>query len=403
MLVLALAAIAAATWNWGLSGLGLTLTVLASTGIGIMARRPLQPSGDQPSSTQPPQSTQLPNDLTQPTEPISRPPQLPPEGQGPRDTSGAEAARQLKLSHHIAEAAHTAPNLAQALHRVGEALHRHLGSQAWICLRVEGWNGESALLRPWMDTGADNNDMIDVSAIAATHRDERPLGEALSKLSPQMAEIAKDAAANSPWRLKGTRRVVALPISIEGWPLALLEFDDPIADHADCAAVLDIAAIQLGFVAQREANLAHMASNAEHLSRLTLVASRISSGVAITDRDGTVEWINSAFVALTGWPEERVIGRKLTELLAQEVSDPATVTELEEQISRGVPFRLSYESGRQGAQTITRYWGEIDAIQMLDETGGRSQYVCLFNDITKRKSQEHIRDQERELDRKSVV
>ena len=397
MLVLALAAIAAATWNWGLSGLGLTLTVLASTGIGIMARRPLQPSGDQPSSTQPPQSTQLPNDLTQPTEPISRPPQLPPEDQGPRGNAGAEAARQLKLSHHIAEAAHTAPNLAQALHRVGEALHQHLGSRAWICLRVEGWNGESALLRPWMDTGADNNDMIDVSAIAATHRDERPLGEALSKLSPQMAEIAKDAAANSPWRLKGTRRVVALPISIEGWPLALLEFDDPSADHADCAAVLDIAAIQLGFVAQREANLAHMASNAEHLSRLTLVASRISSGVAITDRDGTVEWINSAFVALTGWPEERVIGRKLTELLAQEVGDPATVTELEEQISRGVPFRLSYESGRQGAQTITRYWGEIDAIQMLDETGGRSQYVCLFNDITKRKSQEHIRDQEREF------
>src|SRR5690606_35989127 len=61
------------------------------------------------------------------------------------------------------------------------------------------------------------------------------------------------------------------------------------------------------------------------------------------------------------------------------------------------PFRLSYESARQGVQSITRYWGEIDAIQMLDETGGRSQYVCLFNDITKRKSQEHVREQEREF------
>ncbi len=60
MLLLAMAAIAAATWNWGLSGLGLTLTVLASTGIGVLARRPLRPAGDQPSSTQAPQATQLP-------------------------------------------------------------------------------------------------------------------------------------------------------------------------------------------------------------------------------------------------------------------------------------------------------------------------------------------------------
>ncbi|WP_052162116.1 response regulator [Aquabacterium sp. NJ1] len=395
MLLLALAAVAAATWNWGLSGLGLTVTVLASTGIGLMARRPLQPAGDQPSSTQPPQNTELSADaVAQATQPLSQPPASPPPNE---PTPNDDAQRQLELSRRIAEAAHTAPNLAQALHRVGEALHQHLGSRGWICLRVEGWNGESALLRPWMDTGSDGNDMIDVSAIAATHRDERPLGEALSKLSPQMADIPRSPDSNCPWRLNGTQSVVAMPISIEGWPLALLEFDDPSASQTDCAAVLEIAAIQLGFVAQRDANLAHMASNAEHLSRLTLVATRISSGVAITDRDGNIEWINSAFVALTGWPEERVIGRRLPELLAQEVSDPATVTELEDHISRGVPFRLSYESGRQGSQSITRYWGEIDAIQMLDETGGRSQYVCLFNDITKRKSQEHIRDQEREF------
>ena len=48
---------------------------------------------------------------------------------------------------------------------------------------------------------------------------------------------------------------------------------------------------------------------------------------------------------------------------------------------------LPHEASRQDGQVITRYWGEIDAIQMLDETGTRSQYVCLFTDITKRKGQ----------------
>jgi len=399
VLILAVTASAAAGWIWGLSGLGLALTGMASAGIGFMARQRLDPAGDQPSSTRPPE---LPTHA--PTVAPSEPPTLPlheplaqPAAQ-PATQPAAEAPdRSLQLSRRMAEAAHTSQTLAQALHRVGEALHEHLGSRAWICLRVEGWNGESALLRPWTDTGTDGSDLIDVTTIAATHRDERPLGEALSRLRPLVTTLPLTVAANCPWRDPATRRVVALPVSIDGWPLALLEFDDPGPSMVDWSAVLDIAAIQLGFVAQRDANLAHMASNAEHLSRLTLVASRISSGVAITDRDGTIEWVNSAFIALTGWPEERVIGRKLTELLAQEVSDGSTVAELEDHIARGVPFRLSYESSRQGQQSITRYWGEIDAIQMLDETGGRSQYVCLFNDITKRKSQEHIREQEREF------
>ena len=63
----------------------------------------------------------------------------------------------------------------------------------------------------------------------------------------------------------------------------------PVPVSPVISTVLDVAAIQLGFVAQREANLARMASHAEHLGRLALVASRISAGVAITDRHGTIE------------------------------------------------------------------------------------------------------------------
>ena len=66
--------------------------------------------------------------------------------------------------------------------------------------------------------------------------------------------------------------MLALPVSVDGWPVALLEFDDPAQITHEITPVLDIAGIQLGFVAQREANLTHMAHSAEHLGRLTLVA-----------------------------------------------------------------------------------------------------------------------------------
>ncbi|MFT3856400.1 MAG: response regulator [Aquabacterium sp.] len=396
VLLLAAAASGTAAWGWGLSGAGLVLAGMAVGTLALLARRRFTPA--------PPDDSRLDNATTQilHADAHSR---TTGTGQGGLTPGGDEeggadalfSRRQLELSRRIAEAAHTSANLAQALARVGDALHRELGSRHWVCLKVEGWNGESALLRPWIDTGAEGNDVIDVSAIATTHRDERPLGEALSRLKPCQSALQGHTGSTSPWRDAQTRCAIAVPISVDGWPLAMLEFHDPADMMMDWTPALDIAAIQLGFVAQRDANLAHMASSAEHLSRLTLVASRISSGVAITDRDGTIEWINSAFVALTGWPEEKVLGRKLADLLAQEVSDEGSVTELRDHIARGVPFRLSYESGRHGPQSITRYWGEIDAIQMLDETGGRSQYVCLFNDITKRKTQEHIREQEREF------
>ncbi|MBT9610678.1 MAG: response regulator [Aquabacterium sp.] len=461
-LMLALVALSAAGFVWGPAGAGLALAVLASSGIGYLASRRRGPRDGAPMRTAPAPASQFPS-FPPSSSPSSAPSSLPttmpmavPEA--PASATQAAAARRapghahaatpvarelremhadhdrapttvpqldasdnievlqraerqaslLALVRQVAEDARSATTLAQAMHRVGEALHAQLGSRAWIALRVEGWNGESALLRPWTDGGPDSGDIIDVSSIATTHRDDRPLGQCLVSLRAVLSDLrtapaphgptdAPGTVAPTPWRDATTQRVLALPIAIDGWPLALLEFDDPRHAHPDMAPVLDVAAIQLGFVAQREANLARMASHAEHLGRLALVASRISSGVAITDRHGTIEWINSAFVALTGWDEARVVGRRLTELLAQEVSDGEVVTELESQLSRGVPFRLSYEAGRTGAGSTTRYWGEIDAIQMLDESGGRSQYVCLFNDITKRKSQEHVRDQEREF------
>ncbi|MDE2593200.1 MAG: response regulator [Burkholderiales bacterium] len=370
----------AAAWLWGWAGLGLALSGWASAGIGYLARQQFEPAPDQPGSTRPPDNTLL----------------MSTEDDLARERLAA-TERWLALSRDIADAAQSAPSLAQALHRVGQSLHQHIGSRAWVCLRVDGWNKESALLRPWIDVGSDKSELIDVSAIAATHRDERPLGQALSTLRPTVGAVSPQTPANCPWRAPNTRRVLAVPVAVEGWPLALLEFDDPAQITHELTPVLDIAAIQLGFVAQRDANLAHMANSAEHLGRLTLVASRISSGVALTDRDGTVEWVNTAFSTLTGWAENKVIGRKLSELLSKEVTDGSAVKELEEQFAKGVPFRLPYEASRQDGQVITRYWGEIDAIQMLDETGTRSQYVCLFTDITKRKAQEHVREQEREF------
>ena len=377
----------AAGWQWGLGGAGLALSVLTSAGIGYLARSRLAPSvGTDEGSTLPPDS--LPSEGAATTLANQQAQEL-----------AQHQARLLALSQRIVDLAQGTTSLSQAMHRIGEALHAHLGSRAWVGLRVEGWNGESALLRPWVDTGSESADLIDVSAIATVHRDDPPLGTALHALRPTLGHLPLDRPQSGPWREACTRQVLAVPIVVDRWPVALLEFDDPRRPPApdELDPVLHIAAAQLGFVAQREAQLARMASSTQHLGRLAQVATRISSGVAITDRDGVVEWVNSAFTALTGWPDDKVVGRSLPDLMAQEEGDQDAARELRACLQRGTPFRMAFEAGRKGPQTITRYWGEIDAIQMLDEAGGRGQYVCLFNDITRRQSQERIREQEREF------
>ncbi|MEY4765203.1 MAG: hypothetical protein RI907_1876, partial [Pseudomonadota bacterium] len=397
MLTLSSAVVGLSAWRWGLGGLGLSLTAVTTACIALLARRPAEVAPDLPGTTAPqelPQAASADGHPTTITQPLAHGRA---EQTGSLATALMNAEAELALCRSLAELAQQAPNLAAALQSVGERLSEHLGARAWICLRVEDWNGESGLLRPWTESTQGNNDLIDLTAIASVHKSVPALGDALASLRPAGALIGTQPEVPWPWRAAGTQRVLAVPVSVDGWPLALLEFDDPAPDRPATSPALDLAALQLGFVAQRDVSQAHMANSAEHLSRLTLVASRISNGVAITDREGTIEWVNNAFMALTGWTEERVVGRKLTDLLANEVSDVASVNELAEHIARGVPFRLSYESGRQSDRSITRYWGEIDAIQVMDETGGRSRYVCFFNDVTKRKAQEHVREQEREF------
>ena len=312
----------------------------------------------------------------------------------------ADASEDIALLRALAEHARNASSMPQAVDLIGQALCRYLGAQSWIGLRVEGWNGDSALLRPWQIPGHAGDDAsgdhIDVSILGTVQRDDRPLGQALDSGRPMLANL-DHTAPSLPWRAAGAQRVLGLPIGCDGRPVAVLEFAQPRRTGRQLESILELAAIQLGFVAQRDAALAHMATHAEEVGRLTMVASRIASGVAITDSKGEVEWINAAFVALTGWPQERVLGKRLPDLLAMELGDRGIALELQQHLQAGEPFRMSYDANRAGVDTLTRYWGEIDAIQMLDENGGRSQYVCLFTDITRRKAQEHVRDQEREF------
>ena len=131
----------------------------------------------------------------------------------------------------------------------------------------------------------------------------------------------------------------------------------------------------------------------QQMGRLSMVASRINNGVVVIDRQGIIQWVNPAWLTLTGSRDTQVLGQALPDLLTRSVRDSESLPQMRQHLQAGTPFRLNYEAVRQG--TDAPYWGEIDALEVLDEAGQVGQFVCLFTDITSRRAQDLQAEQER--------
>jgi two-component system, sensor histidine kinase and response regulator len=299
-----------------------------------------------------------------------------------------DAAAALALAHELGSELHPLTSLRAGMARAAQRLGALLGTRGHAELRVHDWNGSTALVRPWPHMPSGSEEIIDLTQLVTTRSHERPLGMALATLRPVVADTFPvpgdgDSAA---WRPPQVHRVLALPILANDEPVAALEFYEPGESTPAQRQLLDLVALQLSQVAQRELSRAHAASTAEHANRLALAVSRIRGGVAITDAEGCVEWLNPAFTEVTGLLATDVLGRPLWSALAPSIGPQAFVDELRALFARGTGFRHEYRARH--ARRDVEYWGEIDVLVMADDTGARVQYVCLCSDITLRRMRE---------------
>ena len=302
-----------------------------------------------------------------------------------RTAAQTVAQAELRLVHHLATLTHSAPDLNTALHEVGAQLQAYLGASRVQLWRVLDWDGEDAQLQPWQaDAALRAANPIDACTLSA---DTSPLALALRNLQPTAGTAGESLF------------LLVLPVSVDGRPpVALLALEGIAQYEADThQALLSLVMQHLDFVAQRDADRRQMARNAAQMNRLTLVASRVKHGVVIMDRRSVIEWVNPALLALTGWREAQVIGQTLTDLLAKDAREPDTIRQLQQQLKAGTSFRLIYEAIRRDEGHPIAYWGEIDAFEVLNGADQSDQYICLFTDISRRKAQDDLRQQDRDF------
>jgi PAS domain S-box-containing protein len=120
----------------------------------------------------------------------------------------------------------------------------------------------------------------------------------------------------------------------------------------------------------------------DQLQRLSLIASRTASGVVITDAQGQTDWVNDAFVRLTGRSIEECRGWTLDALLGGSQTEPAALETLNAAIRARTEFRveLARDSG-DGRLS----WVEVEATPAFDDQGALTQFIAIVTDITERK------------------
>ncbi|MBI2391654.1 MAG: PAS domain S-box protein [Deltaproteobacteria bacterium] len=182
----------------------------------------------------------------------------------------------------------------------------------------------------------------------------------------EIPEEPADTAAGRRWLR--TRKV---PIANEsGAPQSLLVMCEDITER-------------------RAAELALRESRAQ-IELLAKVASQTNSAVMISDPDGTIRWVNDAFMRVTGYGAAELLGRHPAEILSGPDGDRRAVVEIERQLAEtgrfDVECLLYTKSGRS-------FWGEVRGEPLLDDAGNVTSVVSVQTDITARKRGE----QERQL------
>jgi PAS domain S-box-containing protein len=129
----------------------------------------------------------------------------------------------------------------------------------------------------------------------------------------------------------------------------------------------------------------------EGLQRLSSAVEQTADSVLITDQRGTIEYVNPAFEATTGYSSAEVLGRN-PNILKSGLQSPEYYRELWATILAGEPFR---------GQTVNRkksgelYHAEQTITAVKDHNGSIIHFVSVIKDMTERRQ---LQEQEIEME-----
>ncbi len=121
---------------------------------------------------------------------------------------------------------------------------------------------------------------------------------------------------------------------------------------------------------------------ADEAARLRLAALHAAAdAIVITDRRGSIEWVNPAFTQLTGYALEEAMGRSPGDLVRSGRHGPEFYREMWETITAGRTWQGALVNRRKDG---TLYHEEQTITPILDAAGAVTHFVAIKKDVTAR-------------------
>ncbi|MBW7899960.1 MAG: PAS domain S-box protein, partial [Rhodocyclaceae bacterium] len=118
----------------------------------------------------------------------------------------------------------------------------------------------------------------------------------------------------------------------------------------------------------------------DQLQRLQLAVEQSSNSIAITDADGVIQYVNAAFVAITGYGREEAVGRRAGFQKSGQ-TPPETYASLWQALKRGESWRGEFINRHKNGEPIVCF-ASISPVRLAD--GSVSHYLSVQEDITEK-------------------
>ncbi len=171
------------------------------------------------------------------------------------------------------------------------------------------------------------------------------------------------------------RRLVSVPVREDGKVVMLAGVGNKAEPYTD----LDVESVQL--IANAIWRIVERRRSEVMLRKLSLAVEQSPESVVIADLDANIEYVNEAFVQITGYSREEAIGRN-PRILQSGKTPRTTYAALWDALTRGLAWQGEFINRRKDGSEYTEF-ATITPIRQPD--GCVSHYVAVKQDITEKK------------------
>ncbi|MFM2359821.1 MAG: hypothetical protein RLY16_1814 [Bacteroidota bacterium] len=128
-----------------------------------------------------------------------------------------------------------------------------------------------------------------------------------------------------------------------------------------------------------EEQFQQITKSSNELRKLSLIATKSKSGVIIADTYGRIEWVNDAFVKLSGYQPAEVIGKKPKDFLQGTETPEDKRKQLSDALAKKEDIEIVIINHHKSGKP---YYNQLEIISVFDEQGKHINFIAIQKDIT---------------------